>query len=1215
MTDEKAVKLRDGTRARVTARGLVLSFLGIVGGLVLLAVAAASYFAISLRNGPIDAPFIAREIEARLEESFGKGVDFSLGATRIEDSENGPVLAVDRLVVRDARGAVVVSSPKAVVAVSLMPLLGGTVAPRRLELVGIDLRLDRLEDGSIVFAAGADDARLIPIGMGGGTPPAAAPPPAEPAAEAAAAAPPAPDSPKSHAEGAAELVGALLDLATSPESAIGSLERFGVSRGRLTVNDRVSGVATTFEGVDIAFDRPASGQASLRLSALGPNGRWSIAARAAGEAEAARKLEVDVAELSLDEIALVAGFRDRAIDFDMPISARLAFELSPDRRVAGASGRFTLGAGLVKLDDPDHEPFLIDEAVGGFRWDPQARVVIVEPTQLNAGQTQISVEGKVTPPAVAGEAWTISLASRDNVLGAERPGDKPLALGKLVVEAQYAPATARFAIDKLEVSGGDVALSLSCETVGGAAGPKLSLALQASRMSARGFVRLWPSFIASETRAWFLRSLKGGVLERASLRVDLDGEGFRQLRAEQPPPDQAVALDFTLSDATLDYLPDAPPLTGVTGEGKVTGRTAIFSAKRAQVDLSNGRKLTVHEATFTAPDFAQKPAPATLAIRAQGGVEAAMEFLAKPAFRAYADLPPQAQNAKGQLDARIDIAMKLGPPEPKGDKPDKPDKADKPEPAKTPTRSAPDVSVRVQAQGAGVTLDGVLGGEKFENGALSISADAANLVIKGDGKILGAPAQLELKKGAGQGGDAVVSLTLDEAQRARMGLNAAGVSGPVAVRLVAPLDAKGKARRAQVDVDFVRASLDGLAPGFNKSSGKPAKASFALIEADGGYTLDNLSFEGGGASLRGSAHVGGDGKFQWAKLSQVRLSPGDDLKVDATRSGDGLKLVARGAAFDARPFMRAMSASAGEAAPKDFDLDLKTTLLTGHNMQAIANAELRLVRAGGRPRTMQLNGRFGRDPVSIGLAQSADGFVFQTQDAGAALGFLDIYKRMEGGRLSGAVRFDQERIDASFTIRDFVLRDEPGVRRLVAESAAIRNDGDNQVDTRTVQFQKLQAKLTRAGQRLVIHDAVMSGSSIGLTVEGDVDLRSERIQLSGAFVPAYGINNFFAKLPLFGPILGGGSNEGLFAVNYRASGTMSAPAVSVNPLSAIAPGFLRKIFGALEAGQEAERSDVASDAAPAPAATRRAGAKPAPARPQAPARAAPAAPLQLGPAR
>jgi hypothetical protein len=33
-------------------------------------------------------------------------------------------------------------------------------------------------------------------------------------------------------------------------------------------------------------------------------------------------------------------------------------------------------------------------------------------------------------------------------------------------------------------------------------------------------------------------------------------------------------------------------------------------------------------------------------------------------------------------------------------------------------------------------------------------------------------------------------------------------------------------------------------------------------------------------------------------------------------------------------------------------------------------------------------------------------------------------------------------------------------------------------------------------------------------------------------------------------------------VNYGITGSMSSPALNVNPLSAVAPGFLRKIFGA-----------------------------------------------------
>jgi hypothetical protein len=76
-----------------------------------------------------------------------------------------------------------------------------------------------------------------------------------------------------------------------------------------------------------------------------------------------------------------------------------------------------------------------------------------------------------------------------------------------------------------------------------------------------------------------------------------------------------------------------------------------------------------------------------------------------------------------------------------------------------------------------------------------------------------------------------------------------------------------------------------------------------------------------------------------------------------------------------------------------------------------------------------------------------------------------------------------------------------------------------------------------------------------------LDLPKDRVDISGTFVPAYALNNAFAQLPLIGPILGGGRNEGLFGVTFRITGQASAPTLNVNPLSAIAPGFLRKIFG------------------------------------------------------
>jgi hypothetical protein len=52
----------------------------------------------------------------------------------------------------------------------------------------------------------------------------------------------------------------------------------------------------------------------------------------------------------------------------------------------------------------------------------------------------------------------------------------------------------------------------------------------------------------------------------------------------------------------------------------------------------------------------------------------------------------------------------------------------------------------------------------------------------------------------------------------------------------------------------------------------------------------------------------------------------------------------------------------------------------------------------------------------------------------------------------------------------------------------------------------------------------------------------------------------FGQIPLFGIFLGGGSNEGLVGVTYEVVGPPGAPILRVNPISAVAPGLLRKFF-------------------------------------------------------
>ena len=67
------------------------------------------------------------------------------------------------------------------------------------------------------------------------------------------------------------------------------------------------------------------------------------------------------------------------------------------------------------------------------------------------------------------------------------------------------------------------------------------------------------------------------------------------------------------------------------------------------------------------------------------------------------------------------------------------------------------------------------------------------------------------------------------------------------------------------------------------------------------------------------------------------------------------------------------------------------------------------------------------------------------------------------------------------------------------------------------------------------------------------------MNMTGTFMPAYGLNSMFGDIPLLGALLGNGRDRGLIGITYRLRGDAKAPQLEVNPLSVIAPG----IFGSI----------------------------------------------------
>ena len=180
----------------------------------------------------------------------------------------------------------------------------------------------------------------------------------------------------------------------------------------------------------------------------------------------------------------------------------------------------------------------------------------------------------------------------------------------------------------------------------------------------------------------------------------------------------------------------------------------------------------------------------------------------------------------------------------------------------------------------------------------------------------------------------------------------------------------------------------------------------------------------------------------------------------------------------------------------------------------------------------------------------------ETNDAGAFFRFTDTYSKMVGGQLALAMdppTAEPRAKEGLINVRDFTIKGEASLDRVAAGGTAGASDGVSLLAAaRGIHPAERTADDPR--RRREGPDRSARPSKAASTI------RANQVRMSGTFVPMYGLNNMFGQIPIVGLFLGGGSNEGLIGVTYEVVGTPGAPVLRVNPISAMAPGVLRKIF-------------------------------------------------------
>ncbi len=1106
---------RGRRRARRVLLVLVALVLLLIGGL-----------AGRIAWSPIEIDGLPQRIEAALSERVGRGWDVGIASAAIDYTRYGPTLRVSGIDIRNADGASVLKAQAGEISVSSLGLMVGRVSPSAVVFSGLDLRLNVSSTGELSFAATDEEA---------------APSPAAPQAQ-----------PPVVAEGAAQeelplaaAVVSLVDLITDRDGLFGTIDHFGLSDARLTIVDAQRRPRARFADVSLQFTRAKATLTHFNFGLRGEHGPWSVSGVVRGEQKGARQAQVHLARAPVSDLLLFGGLSHSLVTTRMPLSGEVSLSVDGEGHLEALDASLAGDAAIVYIDDPDQPPIEVDDIGLRLSWNPGTRAFELPSASFTAGETRINLAGRLSAGEGQGVPWRLDLAGKAAVIERLTGGEDPLTIDDIAAEI-VGGDEGGVVLRRLSVTGQQLAVEMS----GSAGTPDdeggLKVAVSSSESDARALLRLWPAFVASGVRRYLIDNLQAGTVHELSVTVDFNGEELAASRQKKPLPRQTVDVRFRMSGAQLVAAKGLPVLMDTAARGTVDGDSVSIYLPRSEVSLEGERKLSLSEGFFAVEDL-RKPAQARISLRIQGGADAVLALARSEAMRDRMAVELDPAKVSGNADIRLELALPL-----------------------IDELTTRDVKAEASGQLSDLVVTGSAGAKNIQKGSFALTLDGDLLTLDGDARLADLPATVTLRQPlTGAGGQAAIKVTADDAARARLGFDfGRKLTGPVTVAADLSLSEAAK-RPKSITVDLSKAAVNELLPGWTKAAGREASLAFDLVEKSDGYILEKLTLDGAGASAKGGRVVlRSDGSFSEAEFSQIKLSPGDDVRLQVARARDGFKATVRGNVLDARPFLRQVFGRGGGDDATDVDLDVAVDILGGFNNELVSNAALKLAMRGGNVSGLAFNGSFGRSPVTASLSRGSSGESFtivQTADAGAALRFVDIYQRMAGGQLVLQLPPANGRAAGILNIRDFSLVDEPALRRIVS---AQPREGER-VTVNDVPFTKLKVDFTRASGRINMREAVIWGPQVGISLEGHLDLGNETLDLSGTYVPAYALNNIFSQLPVIGLLLGGGQYEGLFAVNFRVRGPMAGPTMTINPLSAIAPGFLRKFFdaGRADSGQ------------------------------------------------
>jgi hypothetical protein len=781
----------------------------------------------------------------------------------------------------------------------------------------------------------------------------------------------------------------------------------------------------------------------------------------------------------------------------------------------------------------------------------------IQPKELTALFPELPLAGLALPVSgtvqfpfdpMTGErgAATVDLSARGGEIGAAGLGLEPVAVREARLRGRLEPGWQEARIEEMRLVGEGFALG-AAGRIGQIDGRLvLDAEIEAEKLDIAETLRLWPTALAEDARAWIAGNVSAGQIGGATLRIG--GRGAR-------PGQESLGGSLAFSEVELRYMDGFPPASGVVGTASWAGDSLALRATSGRTGEVELGKSEVTLSNLLGAGVVQLKAKLEL----RSTLPAAMRLLDAKPVELGRTTGLSASRASGRQATTLTLQLPLIEPLPQSR-----------------------IVYRADARLSNAELREVSPGYSVAADSLVVVAQPSGVSANGQARVNGVAFAVDLRTDNARNANVQRRLSatgrVDRAAAERLKIAwPAMIDGPVGVDANIA-EGRSPLRRVELKLDLRDAAVTVPELLLAKRRGEAGAGSATLIQR--GAT--DLAVEQAQLTLPGW-DVRGGGTMRLDPLRPQRLtltrmrSPQGDLTGEMTLASGIWRGRVDIGTFDVRPLVwrDTGAGGAGSGGLPDFTMQLAArSLRLGET--PFSNLSGFLDHRGGQWRSARVQGNIDRSDISLDLTALGASTTFNVRgnDAGWAIRSISSHDHgVRGGRLQLSANLRPSSAGLSGTgelkIREFTMWGAPTIARIV--SLASFTGLAHALSGQGIPVSRVIAPFRLQGDVITLDQARLVASDIGARADGTIDVARQQVDVTGTVAPAYTINRILGRIPILGALMSGTRSDALLAASFSVRGPLAEPRVTVNPLTALVPGVIRDLFGGFDTDPRSTR--------------------------------------------